>query len=118
VYLLDLGFELFIALSFAWDKPETDGVMRLGPRKPVTEHSVMNLKRRALRRTKTLARDPETGEIIQPPISSKLKEQIMRPFTRQFWEDKFEKSDGETLVDNKVLSYAYLEAGMIEAAGL
>lgn len=33
-----------------------------------------------------------------------------------FWEDVFEKSDDETLVDGKLLSYAYLEAGMIEFA--
>lgn len=36
------------------------------------------------------------------------------PFTREFWVDKFEGTLGETLVDSKLLSYAYLEAGMIE----
>jgi hypothetical protein len=35
----------------------------------------------------------------------------------QFWEDRFEASDDETLVDRKVLSYAYLEVGVIEATG-
>lgn len=28
-----------------------------------------------------------------------------------------ERSDGETLVDGKLLSYAYLEAGVIEMIG-
>ena len=39
------------------------------------------------------------------------------PFTKLYWQDKLEKSDDETLVDNKLLSYAYLEAGMIETIG-
>ena len=81
---LDLGFELFVALSFAWDKPETqDGLMRMMPRKPgmgqtfdspaamltnnsVNDNSILSLKKRALRRTKTLRRDPETQEIVPP----------------------------------------------------
>jgi len=36
------------------------------------------------------------------------------PFTRAFWEDRFEVTDDEALVDGKLLSYAYLEAGLIE----
>lgn len=77
----------------------------------------MNIKRRALRRSKTLARDPETNEVIQPSRFSTWMQKAKAPFTRDFWEDKFEKSDSETLVDNKVLSYAYLEAGVIETVG-
>ena len=42
---------------------------------------------------------------------------IKAPFTRQFWEDALEPTDNETLVDTKLLSYAYLEAGLIEFAG-
>ena len=42
---------------------------------------------------------------------------VKAPFTRQFWEDTFERTDDESLVDSKLLSYAYLEAGMIEFAG-
>ncbi|KXN64943.1 hypothetical protein CONCODRAFT_44889, partial [Conidiobolus coronatus NRRL 28638] len=41
ILVVDLGFELFAALSFAWDKPETQtGLMKLPPRKPVTAKSV------------------------------------------------------------------------------
>lgn len=36
------------------------------------------------------------------------------PFTRSFWEEFLEPTDNETLVDAKLLSYAYLEAGLIE----
>ena len=132
---LDLGFELFVALSFAWDKPETqDGLMRMMPRKPgmgqtfdspaamltnnsVNDNSILSLKKRALRRTKTLRRDPETTEIVPPSKFSVLKSKIQAPFTRVFWEDALEQTDGETLVDSKLLSYAYLEAGVIEMAG-
>ncbi|KAH9911673.1 aminophospholipid-transporting P-type ATPase [Epithele typhae] len=118
ILVIDLGFELFVALSFAWDKPETkDGLMRMSPRKPVNDRSITSLKKRALRRTKTLARDPETNEAIQPSKLSVFLTKLKAPFTRQFWEDALERTDDETLVDSKLLSYAYLEAGMIEFAG-
>ncbi|KAA1477717.1 aminophospholipid-transporting P-type ATPase [Dentipellis sp. KUC8613] len=118
ILVIDLGFELFVALSFAWDKPETkDGLMRLGPRKPVNENSIMSLKRRALRRSKTLRRDPETQEVIHPSKLSVLSQKLKAPFTWEFWEEKMEQSDDETLVDGKLLSYAYLEAGIIEMLG-
>ncbi|KAI0781478.1 aminophospholipid-transporting P-type ATPase [Trametes elegans] len=118
ILVIDLGFELFVALSFAWDKPETkDGLMRMAPRKPVNDRSITSLKKRALRRTKTLRRDPETDEIIHPSRLSHIITRVKAPFTRQFWEDVLEQSEDETLVDSKLLSYAYLEAGMIEMIG-
>lgn len=40
---------------------------------------------------------------------------LTAPFTKEWWQDAFEATDNETLVDGKLLSYAYLEAGMIEA---
>ncbi|KAI0818674.1 aminophospholipid-transporting P-type ATPase [Irpex lacteus] len=107
ILVIDLGFELFVALSFAWDKPETkDGLMRMTPRKPVNQRSITSLKKKALRRTKTLVRDPETNQT-----------KFTAPFTHEFWEDRLEQTDDESLVDNKLLSYAYLEAGMIEVLG-
>jgi sodium/potassium-transporting ATPase subunit alpha len=115
ILVIDLGFELFVALSFAWDQPETqDGLMRLKPRKPVNERSINSLKRKALRRSKTLARDAETQEVIQPSKISLWLSKLKTPFTRAFWEDRFEVTDNEALVDGKLLSYAYLEAGLIE----
>lgn len=118
ILVIDLGFELFVALSFAWDKPETaDGLMRMSPRKPVNTRSILTLKKRALRRTKTLRRDPETQEVLPPSKLSVWTSRLTAPFTRNFWEDRFERSDGETLVDGKLLSYAYLEAGVIEMVG-
>ncbi|KAK7688841.1 hypothetical protein QCA50_007530 [Cerrena zonata] len=118
ILVIDLGFELFVALSFAWDKPETeDGLMRMMPRKPVNDNSILSIKKRALRRTKTLRRDTETQQIIPPSKLSNLKSRIQAPFTRAFWEDTLERTEGETLVDGKLLSYAYLEAGVIEMLG-
>ncbi|KAJ7184453.1 aminophospholipid-transporting P-type ATPase [Mycena filopes] len=118
ILVIDLGFELFVALSFAWDKPETiDGLMRMAPRKPVNDRSILSLKKKALRRTKTLRRDPETQDIIPPSKLSVFVGKLRKPFTRTYWEDAMEGSDGETLVDSKLLSYAYLEAGVIEMVG-
>jgi sodium/potassium-transporting ATPase subunit alpha len=108
-------------LSFAWDKPETkDGLMRMSPRKPVTERSIMSLKKRALRRVRTirtLTRDAEALKPSRPSRISTFYSKIKQPFTRIFWEDMFEKTDNETLVDSKLLSYSYLEAGLIESIG-
>ena len=54
----------------------------------------------------------------RPP--SKLSQWVAKfktPFTRDYWADLFEATDNETLVDRKVLSYSYIEAGLIEFAG-
>ena len=83
----------------------------------MNDRSIMSLKKRALRRTKTLLRDPETQEVIRPSKFSEFMAKVKAPFTRQFWEDALERTDDETLVDGKLLSYAYLEAGLIEFAG-
>ena len=80
----------------------------------VNERSIRSLKRRALKRTKTLARDPETQEFIQPSKFSMWLSKLKTPFTREFWENLLETTDNESLVDGKLLSYSYLEAGLIE----
>jgi sodium/potassium-transporting ATPase subunit alpha len=77
----------------------------------------MNRKRRALRRSFTLGKDSEAQSTSRPSRIAVLARKMKAPFTRQFWQDRFEPSDDETLVDSKVLSYAYLEVGMIETLG-
>ena len=83
----------------------------------------MSLKRRALRRSKTITAgasgDAETLGVrpARPGRLSGLIATVRAPFTRVFWEDLLEGNDNEILVDGKLLSYAYLEAGMIEAIG-
>ena len=74
----------------------------------------MNRKRRALRRSKTLGLDSEAQAATRPSRLARLIRKLKSPFTRQFWEDRFESSDDETLVDGRVLSYSYLEVGVIE----
>ncbi|KAG5717870.1 Sodium/potassium-transporting ATPase subunit alpha-3 [Termitomyces sp. T112] len=124
ILVIDLGFELFAALSFAWDKPETaDGLMRMNPRKPVNEYSIKVLKKRALRRSRTLIATSTTDtenrgpKLIRRSRLAIFFSKIRAPFTRMFWEDLLEHTDDETLVDWKLLSYAYLEAGVIESIG-
>ncbi|KDE09553.1 hypothetical protein, variant [Microbotryum lychnidis-dioicae p1A1 Lamole] len=118
ILLIDLGFELAVALSFAFDPAESaDAIMRAAPRKPVSDASIGRLKGRALRRIKTRNIDPETNQTIEPTRISKYIDSAKAPFTRQFWVDAFEPSDDETLVDRNLLSYSYLEAGMIELIG-
>ncbi|CAG8444514.1 6249_t:CDS:2 [Ambispora leptoticha] len=113
--VIDLGFELFIALSFAWDRPESDtGLMKLPPRKPVTPGSIERFRRLALERTPTV-RDQETGEPIPPSKISSFLHSIKRVFTWRWWTNKFESKEGEVLVDGDLLSWAYLEIGTIEA---
>jgi len=80
----------------------------------VTEDSIRFLKRRALVRSKTLHRDTETGDVIPLSKISTFFSTLKTPFRRSFWEDHLEPSDSEMLVDGKLLSYAYLEVGVIE----
>lgn len=77
----------------------------------------MSIKKRALRRSKTIHRDTEGYEPLQPSRCSKVVSAVKAPFRATFWEDLFERTDDETLVDAKLLSYAYLEAGVIEMIG-
>ncbi|CAG8562922.1 31581_t:CDS:2, partial [Racocetra persica] len=117
VLLVDLGFELLIALTFAWDKPESKNkLMKLPPRKPVTPTSIKMARLRALRRTPTIT-DPESGQSVVSSKISQFFRNLKKPFTRTWWSELFEKSNGEVLVDGNILSWAYLEIGIIEAIG-
>lgn len=52
-----------------------------------------------MRRTKTITRDPETLEVVPERWWNRLFRKIAKPFTKSFWEDVWEQSDDETLVD-------------------
>ena len=59
---MDLGFELFITLSFAWDPPEdVDALFRQGPRRPVTEASIDAIKKRDAARQEVEAMEGNAG---------------------------------------------------------
>jgi sodium/potassium-transporting ATPase subunit alpha len=120
ILVIDLGFELIAALSFAWDPAESaEGLMKLPPRKPVTLETCNIFRARALRRQRSRF-DEEAGVIIPLEDESKLKQwlfEVRQWFTRRYWADKFENTGAEVLVDGPVLSWAYLEIGVIESIG-
>jgi sodium/potassium-transporting ATPase subunit alpha len=120
ILVIDLGFELIAALSFAWDPSETkEGLMKLPPRKPVTSETSKLFRRRALRHTQSHF-DGEAGVVISPEDRTKLQKLLHRarqPFTKEYWVDCFENTDAEVLVDGPLLSWAYFEIGTIETIG-
>jgi sodium/potassium-transporting ATPase subunit alpha len=120
ILVIDLGFELIAALSFAWDPPETEeGLMKLPPRKPVTPDTCNIFRARALRRTRSRF-DEEAGLVIPLEDQSKIQQYIYNVrqwFTKGYWSDKFENTGAEVLVDGPLLSWAYLEIGVIESIG-
>lgn len=89
----------------------------------MNEYSIKALKRRALRRSRTLIATSTTDtENRGPKLIGRSRlaiflTKLRAPFSRAFWEDLMEHTDNETLVDWKLLSYAYLEAGVIESIG-
>ena len=112
IIVVDLGFELVNALSYAWEPPETKaGLMKLAPRRPVTHESIARLRAREARHA--AAKQAEPKNVFQKVLFT-----LRKPFTKNFWLDLTEKPEGEILVDFGVLSWAYLEAGVIQAVGL
>src|SRR5581483_3797586 len=98
----------FIALTFAWDKPESSqGLMKLPPRKPVTENSIKRIRTRELYRTPTIT-DPKTGQPVVPSKFSKFLHSLKKPFTKRWWSELFESTDEDLLVDGNILIWAYL----------
>lgn len=77
--------------------------MRLAPRRPVTQASITSLKTKALRRTKTRVVDPETNDFVKPSLVARAIASIRAPFTKHWWQDRLEKSEGEVLVDGNLL---------------
>ena len=136
------GFELAAALSFAWEPPEKEDrfladeeravmprlppgatqlttLMTLLPRKPVTDTSLAHLKANsATGLTTSSDREDRTAPPIVDTASmtfcERLVHRITRPFTRSFWTTDDEQV---VLVDWSLLSWSYLEAGLLETAG-
>ncbi|KAI1320092.1 hypothetical protein EDD11_002064 [Mortierella claussenii] len=117
ILVIDLGFELFISLTFAWDKPESQsGLMKLPPRKPVTPASIERRRRLATRALPSRL-DAESGQEIKPTRMARLHHDFKALFTALYWREKFEPTEEEILVDAGLLSWAYLEVGIIETIG-
>ncbi|KAI8980239.1 hypothetical protein BDB01DRAFT_907035 [Pilobolus umbonatus] len=118
ILVIDLGFELFAALTFAWDKPESkEGLMKMLPRKPVTPESIDAHRKNLMRKQRYIEYNYETGEQIQPNFFKRCYNFLHEVCTVGYWKEKFRKTDNEILVDAPLLSWSYLEIGMIEALG-
>ncbi|KAJ3019746.1 UNVERIFIED_CONTAM: hypothetical protein HDU68_010526 [Siphonaria sp. JEL0065] len=122
ILVVDLGFELFIALSYAFDVSENPaGLMKLPPRKPVTPQSIERLhRRRALDHEEypeDAAIEEEEGHAPHHSSGTKFVRGVKRFFSKRFWTEAFEKTEDEVLIDGDVLSYSYLEAGTIQTLG-
>ncbi|KAI8868535.1 P-type cation exchange, alpha subunit of ATPase [Ramicandelaber brevisporus] len=113
IIVIDLGFELFNALSYAWEPAETKtGLMKLPPRRPVTTNSVSRLRERAALHANAAGPEYKVGRFRS------FINNVKRPFTdKYFWTDIFGDGEGEVLVDKNILVWAYLEAGMISTIG-
>ncbi|PVV02300.1 hypothetical protein BB560_003250, partial [Smittium megazygosporum] len=113
---IDLGFELFNSLSFAWEPSEApESLMKLVPRNPVTMRSIMQLRERNERHAFEI--DPETNKPYPKSTMKKIVDTIKGPFTRLFWQDVTEKKHGDVLIDKDLMSYSYLEVGLIMTIG-
>lgn len=93
IILVDLGFELSMALQYAYDEPESKAMMKLPPRIPVTQETIRKHK-------------------AHQELIASGKETLIHKVTRLV-SDK----EGETLVDSGLLSWSYIEAGSIETIG-
>ncbi|KAI9503504.1 hypothetical protein BX070DRAFT_239236 [Coemansia spiralis] len=110
ILCIDLGFEIMAALTYAWEPAESgNGLMKLPPRKPLRAYNA---------RHPPPPTDPETGKPIKDKWHVHIAKAIKAPFTKLWWQDWMEKSEGEVLVDGDLLSWAYLEAGLISAISL
>lgn len=95
----------------------------------MTNRSILALKKRALKRTRTLHIDAESGSSNRILLLARqtrlyaLLQRFRALFTRTFWMEQVENwrersvLEVETLVDSKLLRYAYLEVGVIEMLG-
>ncbi|KAI8048666.1 hypothetical protein BDF22DRAFT_726822 [Syncephalis plumigaleata] len=91
------------------------GLMKMPPRKPVTETSIAQLRRQQARRLPDRI-DEESGEAIRPTRGARLRHTLSNLVSATWWHEQMETTEGEVLVDGNVLSWAYLEMGTIEAA--
>lgn len=120
---IDLGFELLLGLSIAFDPPEDRrAVMTLSPRKPVTGDSVQLLRERnawlAARHPGRVV--PETGAIdgSREGAVKRFLGNVADLFAGGYWRlFVFAKTEEQVLVDNELMLYSLIEMGSLEAIG-
>ncbi|ORZ32782.1 P-type cation-transporting ATPase [Catenaria anguillulae PL171] len=117
ILAIDLGYELFAALSFAWELPESEGLMKLQPRRPVNADSVDYLRaRRAFDNQFKLATGDDEDDDDERELT--FRERLRRYTSGEYWSRWFFSRDhGERMVDGDSLSWMYLESGVIQYIG-
>ncbi|KAI8829923.1 P-type cation-transporting ATPase [Chytridium lagenaria] len=117
ILAVDLGFELIAALSFAWEVSESEAsLMKVPPRRPVTPESIQRLRQRQADQAKDamnagLEDDTKSGLFFNMIGSLRML------FNAGWWKRALARPEGDILVDFNVLSYVYLEVGIIEYLG-
>ncbi|KAI8613851.1 P-type cation-transporting ATPase [Chytriomyces sp. MP71] len=106
ILAVDLGFELFASLSYAWEPFESGQLMKVPPRKPVNERTIAKLRKRA-------------AEDVNDPSAQKMTKyhELGLGEKAAYWKRKMEKDEGEVMVDANGMSWSYLEIGMVEFLG-
>ncbi|KAJ3096027.1 hypothetical protein HDU97_006302 [Phlyctochytrium planicorne] len=120
ILAVDLGFELFAALSFAWEVAEShNSLMKVPPRRPVTEDSIRNLRQRnaEIEEDKKWAGLDVSEDAEKQSLFGRLGGNLKMLLIPRVWKRMMSKPEGEILVDMNVLSYAYLEVGVIQYLG-
>ncbi|KAJ3205629.1 hypothetical protein HDU67_008727 [Dinochytrium kinnereticum] len=118
ILAVDLGFELVAALSFAWEVPEShSSLMKVPPRRPVTPESIT----RTRQRNSDILEDSQKAGMEEGErelgFIARIIGKVRMLFMPRTWRRMVTKPEGEILVDFTVLSYAYLEVGIIEYLG-
>ncbi|KAJ1512664.1 hypothetical protein HMI54_014865 [Coelomomyces lativittatus] len=118
ILLIDLFFELITASTFAYEGPESEGLMKLMPRRPVTYESIEQNRAFAEFNARFTIQDEEAlkskKKTTDLPFSAKLR----RFFSLDFWRYwAFKSKGGEVLVDWDVLSWSYIYGGLIQFFG-
>ncbi|KAI8808699.1 P-type cation-transporting ATPase [Cladochytrium replicatum] len=137
IIAVDLGFELFVALSFAFEPAETSTLMKIPPRRPVNPDTIERLRQRRSDEIAEL-REALPANVIADveaeglenedareldelrdmiPRSKKVAMSFRAPFTSKYWKNMFRAPEGEILVDSDALSWVYLEGAIVELVG-
>ncbi|KAJ2777641.1 hypothetical protein H4R18_005052 [Coemansia javaensis] len=116
ILVIDLGYEILAALTYAWEPAESStGLMKLAPRMPVTQRSIARLRARRARLAAEGLLDPVTGRAVRLGWARWAWRAARAPFARAWWRELLDRGEGEILVDRELLSWSYLEAGVISS---
>jgi sodium/potassium-transporting ATPase subunit alpha len=120
ILVIDLGFELLAALSFAFEPPESDSLMQLPPRKPVNSESIEFLRSKSDFDSQFLLKKKDEEVSEEPELERPLvfRERLARLMSREYWSTwMWAGEQGEVLVDSRLLSWSYIEGGLIQYLG-